>query len=511
MKNKYISRKISVFHGRIAPEEGTLVGYGAIIEAYKLKIPMPEVLTLISYKKRKYKGEDWQVFTSRHLPEDSLYAQLVFALKYEGINLLALKKLFEKITKKEAEDLFQIEPLSNYSRRLWFLYEWLLNEKLKINDLKKSNYISLINEKQQYAISPGERSGRHRIINNLPGTKDFCPLITKTKKLETFIASDFSNEKDNYLSGIKRDVFLRASAFLLLKDSKASFSIEGEAPKNNRAVRWGQAIGQAGMKDLTKDELLRLQQIVIENDRFVNMGFRTEGGFVGAHDRITGKPIPEHISARYDDLDTLLDGLISTNDLLLKDKINAVLAATVIAFGFVFIHPFEDGNGRIHRYLIHHLLAKKDFTQQGIIFPISASILNRIDYYRKVLESYSQSLLEYIEWEETSENNVIVINNTIDFYRYFDATKQAEFLFECVEDTVKNIIPNEVKYLINFDLFKQYLDNEFEMPDKTVALLVRFLEQNNGKLSNRAKEKEFAKLTENEVSKIENTYREIFD
>lgn len=509
MKNKYISRKISVFHGRIAPEEGTLVGYGAIIEAYNLQIPIPEELKLISYKKRQYKEEHWQVFTSRHLPEDSLYAQLVFALKYEGVNLLVLKKLFEKIVKKEAEELFQIEPLSNYSRRLWFLYEWLLNVELKINDLKKGNYVSLIDEKMQYAISPSVRSSRHRIINNLPGNKDFCPLITKTEKLEKYIASDLSNENNNYLSGIKKDVLLRASAFLLLKDSKASFTIEGESPKNNRAVRWGNAIGQAGLNDLTKDELLRLQQIVIENDRFVNMGFRTEGGFVGEHDRLTGKPIPEHISARYNDLEKLLDGLISTNNILLKDELNAVLAAAVVAFGFVFIHPFEDGNGRIHRYLIHHILAKKGFTQQGIIFPISASILNHIDDYRKVLESYSQPLLDFINWEETKKNNVKVLNETIDFYRYFDATKQAEFLFECVEDTVKNIIPNEVKYLISYDSFKQFLDNEFEMPDKTVALLIRFLEQNDGKLSARAREKEFAELTGNEVNDIEKNYKAI--
>lgn len=511
MKNKRFSQRISVFHGMYTPEEATLVGYGAVIDGLKLQMPLPRRLSLISDKRKRYDTESWKVYSSRNSFEDRLYKHLIFAIKYEGINLLFFKKLFEKLTKAEVLNLLKEEPTGQYSRKMWYLYEWLMNDKLDIPDLTIKNYIPLIDEKKQYAISPGERSSRHRIINNLPGNKDFCPLITKTEKLEKFIASEFSNETNNYLSGIKRDILLRASAFLLLKDSKASFTIEGETPKNNRAVRWGQAIGQAGMNDLTKDELLRLQQIVIENKRFVNMGFRTEGGFVGEHDRITGKPIPEHISARFDDLDTLLDGLIFTNDLLLKDKINAVLAAAVIAFGFVFIHPFEDGNGRIHRYLIHHILAKKDFTQQGIIFPISASILNHIDNYRKVLESYSQPLLDFIEWEETKKNNVRVLNETIDFYRYFDATKQAEFLFECVEDTVKNIIPHEVKYLINYDSFKQFLDNEFEMPDKTVALLVRFLEQNDGKLSYRAKEKEFAKLTESEVTKIENTYKEIFN
>lgn len=510
MKSKHISQRISVFHGRIAPEVGTLVGYGAIIDSYNLKVPIPDTLTIISDKKRQYKKDNWQILTPRHLPEDTLYKQLVFALKYEGINLLVLKKLFEILKKNEAANLFQKEPLSQYSRKLWFLYEWLLKIRLEIDDLKKGNYVLLVDEKKQYAISNGEKSSRHRIINNLPGTKDFCPMITKTDKLEAFISSDLVGEKNNYLTGIKKDILLRASAFLLLKDSKASFNIEGETPPNSRALRWGKAIGQAGKSDLTKDELLRLQQIVIEDDRFVNMGFRKEGGFVGEHDRITQKPIPEHISARHEDLDELLDGLIATQNLLLKDKFNAVLTAAIIAFGFVFIHPFEDGNGRIHRYLIHHILAKKGFTQQGIIFPISASILNRIETYRKVLESYSHPLLELIEWKETKRNNVKVLNETIDYYRYFDATKQAEFLFECVQDTVKNIIPSEVQYLINYDLFKQFLDDEFEMPDRTVALLIGFLEQNEGKLSKRARENEFAKLTDEEVSEIEKTYSSIF-
>ena len=509
MRNKQFSQRISVFHGMYAPEESTLVGYGAIIDELKLQMPLPIRLSLINDKRKSYESENWKVYSSRNSFEDTLYKHLVFAMKYEGINLLFFKKLFEKLRKTELLEVLKEEPTGQYTRKIWFLYEWLMNKRLDIPDLPIKNYIPLLDEKKQYAISQGERSKRHRIINNLPGNRDFCPLVTKTEKLEEFIASNFSEEKNKYLNEIHKDVLQRASAFLLLKDSKASFTIENELPKKNREVRWGKAIGQAGVNNLSKEELLRLQQIVIENDRFVKMGFRNEGGFVGQHDRITGKPIPEHISARFDDLDELLDGLITTENLLINDEINAVLSAAVIAFGFVFIHPFEDGNGRIHRYLIHHILAQKGFTQQGIIFPISASILDKINDYRKVLESYSQPLLDFIEWEETEKNNLKVLNSTKDFYKYFDATKQAEFLFECVDDTVRHIIPNEVKYLINYDIFKRFLDDEFEMPDKTVALLVRFLEQGNGIFSKRSKEKEFMKLTEKEIKEIENKYSEI--
>ena len=105
MNNNCFSLKISVFHGIKTPEEGSLVGYGAIIEAYKLAVPMPSQLALISFKKRKYTTENWRVFTSRHQPEDSLYKQLIFALKYEGVNLLVFKKLFECVAQQEIESL----------------------------------------------------------------------------------------------------------------------------------------------------------------------------------------------------------------------------------------------------------------------------------------------------------------------------------------------------------------------------------------------------------------------
>ena len=509
MKDKRFLRKISVFHGRSTPEEGILAGYGAVIEAFALSVPLPTSLTLISAKKRLYSNEQWKVFPSGYKPEDTLYKQLVFALKYEGVNLLVFKELFKKLTKKEIEEILAQEPLGQYSRKIWFLYEWLFNEKLNIPDLDRGNPVRLIDEKLQYAVQ-GESSSRHRVINNLPGTPGFCPLIFKTEKLETYINANLSDKKNDYLKTINKDVLQRASAFLLLKDSKASFTIEGETPGNSRAMRWGKAIGQAGSKPLSIEELIRLQQVVIENSRFTTMGFRKEGGFVGEHDRTSGEPIPDHISAKWQDVERLTEDLIISGKVLEDSAFNAVLTAAIIAFGFVFIHPFVDGNGRIHRYIIHHILSKMNFAQQGVIFPVSASILDHIDDYRKVLESYSQPLLEFIEWKPTVNDNVEVYNETIDYYRYFDATGQAEFLYDCVEDTIENIIPGEVNWLIRFDEMKRYLDNTFEMPDKMVALIVRFLEQNNGMLSKRAKSKEFEALKEDEIKDIENKYLEIF-
>jgi len=67
-----------------------------------------------------------------------------------------------------------------------------------------------------------------------------------------------------------------------------------------------------------------------------------------------------------------------------------------------------------------------------------------------------------------------VLNDTIDYYRYFDATPQVEFLYEMVKDTVERFIPEEVQYFQQYDEFKQFIDAHFDMPDSTVSQLIRF-------------------------------------
>ena len=121
MNNTHISQAITIFHGRQAPERGILVGYGAIIDALKLQIPFPERLTLISEKTRRYNTKEWQVFTPRHQPQNTLYSHLVFAIKYEGINLLFFKKLFITVGNIPIEEIIRKEPKGIlYSRKIWF-------------------------------------------------------------------------------------------------------------------------------------------------------------------------------------------------------------------------------------------------------------------------------------------------------------------------------------------------------------------------------------------------------
>ena len=516
-KSAHFSKPAPIFNDLSLPQEAMVVGYAAIIRALGLSVPLPEKIALVSSHHRKHEQGGWAVYPKPYLPDDTierseieaLHKQLVFALKYEGIHLLAFKKLTQHYTLDQLNELVNIEPTGQYTRRVWFLIEWLSGERLSREDLTKKSYVKLVDESLQYAVE-GLKSPRHLVINNLPGTLDFCPLVFKTAKLERYVQARLAEQQSTYFQGIQREVLQRAAAFLLLKDSRASFTIEGESPKSHRAARWGKAIGQAGMKPLSKEELLRLQQIIIENPRFLKLGYRTRGGFIGEHDRNTGEPIPDHISAKWQDVDRLMAGWLATIKILINCKIDAVVSAAAVSFGLVFIHPFEDGNGRLHRYVIHHILAQKRFSPPGVTFPISAAILRRLPEYRAILEAYSLPLLDFIEWRETAGHNVDVLNETIDYYRYFDATKQAEFLYDCVNEAILHIIPQEVEYLNCHDAFKKQIQDEYGMPDDMVALLVRFLSQNNGKLSKRAREKEFKDLAEGEAEAIEAVFEGIF-
>jgi len=505
------SRSITSFHAFPALEKGeTLAGYAALIEGHDLSVPAPDYLSVIGTKHKRYEKERWRIFTPRHKPEESMHGHLTFALKYEGIDLAVLKALFDSIEPEAIADIVRSEPTGGYSRRIWFLYEWLCEKTLDIEDAAQGNFVALINDALQYSGSTRD-SKRHRVRNNLPGIHEFCPLIRRTEKLDRFIGMNLSQVAIDHIGKTHADLLSRAAAFLLLKDSKASYTIEGETPPHNRIERWGKIIGEAGQRRISIEELEYLQKVVIAEDRFVMTGCRVEGGFVGDHDRVTGMPMPVHISARAEDLQSLLSGMIEAYQLLEESDYDPVLMAALIAFAFVFIHPFEDGNGRIHRYLFHHVLAEKGFVSKGLVFPVSAVILDRIDDYRGILEHFSKPRLDQIEWRPTDKNNVEVLNETIDLYRYFDATKQAEFFFECVEETVNKTLPEEVNYLIKYDLLDDFIKNYIDMPDKLVDLLIRFLNQNNGKLSKRARDKEFNQLTEDEVQSIERKYDDIFN
>jgi hypothetical protein len=495
--------------GRPLPQPGWLAGYAWLITEHKLNIPAPQRLAAIAARGSPRSTDDWIVLRQARRPAETLAAHLEFALKYEGVDLAVLNALFEEVEPETIAEFVRKTPLGQYARRLWFLYEWLTGRVLNVPDAGKVRAVPVLDTDQQFGIAKATLSRRHRVMDNLPGTRQFCPLVRRTALLNTMIAERLDVQARRVIGRTAPDVISRAAAFLLLNDSRSSFQIEGEQPTRARTARWAQAIAQAGTRQLSVAELERLQTILIGDPRMMRLGLRVAGGFVGQHDRLTMEPIPDHIGARPEDLKSLMEGLVAYTERALRVGLDPVVVAAASAFGFVYAHPFEDGNGRLHRWLIHHVLSTSGYTSPGIVFPISAAILREIDEYRRVLESYSSLVLPLIEWEETEDHNVRALNDTAPFYRFFDATRHAEFLYRCVEQTVIYDLPVEVRYLEAYDRFAEQVKAIVEMPDRKIALLRDFLARNDGHLSQRAQQKEFSGLSSHEVQDIEAIYAQL--
>lgn len=493
-----------IFQHRKPPRPAEPAGYSWLIDHYGLDLPTPARLAGIGATHKTTDDKTWLILTPRHAPQPTLADQLDFALKWEGVDLAVLKRLSSSVSPADLADAIRSAPTGQYMRRAWFLFEWLSGQMLDIPDVdSKRSAVTALDPEQQCALTRGDPSSRHRVVNNLPGTPEFCPLVRRTIPIRDGADSRLDEQAKSVMGRTRRDLIARAGAFLMLSDSRASFAIEREKPTANRLERWARAVGRAGTDEITVEALTNLQRLLIDDSRFVNFGLRTEGGFIGEHDRVTQAPLPVHIDARADDLPELLRGIAAFDGRVRKHGFDPVVAAASLAFGFVYIHPFDDGNGRIHRWLIHHVLAALQFAPRDLVFPVSSAIQREMDQYQQVLESYSSELLQHVQWRETDRHNVEVLNDTADFYRFFDATAHAEFLYHCVEETVLHDIPNEVRYLENYDRFVAGVQDVVDMPARTADLLHRFLRQNDGKLSGRGRDKEFRGLTEAEVTTIE--------
>lgn len=306
------SQPVTSFRERSLPEPAILTGYAALIHGYDLKLPLPSRLAAIAARHHPRSTSAWLLLTPRHRPAPTFAGELAFALKWEGVDLAVLAALFKSVTAGEIAAIVRATPPGGFARRVWFLYEWLTGRELDVDPPGKVRTVAVVDPGLQVAAERATPSSRHRVANNLPGTRRFCPMVRRTAAIDAAVAARYDQRAREVLGRVRGDLVARAAAFLLLNDSKSSFAIEGERPSAARAARWAEAIGQAGAQRLTLAELERLQRLVIGDARFVRLGLRTEGGFVGTHDRLTREPLPEHVSARPQDLQDLVAGIAST-------------------------------------------------------------------------------------------------------------------------------------------------------------------------------------------------------
>jgi hypothetical protein len=502
---------IPVFQEKTLPVDTQLAGWANLVHRFGVSVPVrrPSVVSAKHVKDSRREEGGWKVFDKRYWPGADFHDHLGFALRHEDLDLLVLKRIFHVVPAEAVATFVRLGPTGAAGRRAWYLYEFLTGQLLDIPDAGAIGAVDLLDGEAYFTAAP-RLSRRHKVRDNLLGTPAFCPVIRRTNAIADFAARDLGTVAAGIVGRTGAHVVARAASFLLLADSRASFEIEGERPPRGRLERWGRAVLQAGKNPLTLDEIVRLHGVLIEDRRFINAGLRPDGVFLGERDH-EGEPLPEFIGARPEDLRKLIEGLIEANNRMREAGLDPVLQAAATAFGFVYVHPFQDGNGRLHRCLVHHVLGERKFTPPGIVFPVSSVMLDRIDDYRDTLRAHSGPLMNSIEWRPTPSRNVEVVNDTADLYRYFDCTDEATFLYACVERTVDHDLPREIDYLRRHDEALRRVMDAVEMPDRLAENLILYIRKNNGVLGRKRRENEFAKLTEGEVASVEAIVREAFE
>jgi hypothetical protein len=433
-----------------------------------------------------------------------------FALKYDNGQISFYQAVLKCIPKTDIIEYIESAPSSKYSRKIGFWYEFLTGEHLPIEDRPNINYVDLLDSKR-YFTGAIVKNRRWRINNNLLGDVGFCPTIKKTEIISKALEHDFSETLRELTKNYSPEILTRANNYLYKKETRSSYQIEKEEPTPERIEKFVGLLSNAGKKDikniLSEQSLVILQNQIVDT-RFAATSFRDFQNYIGQttwnYDEIIHYvcPPPEFLSDLMRDL---------LNSAIKMEGVNPIVRAAAIAFGFVFIHPFEDGNGRIHRFLIHDFLSRDNFLPTGMIIPVSAHMINNLKLYNDALEAYSKPIMQIIKYTKDKKQKLIVLNpsEVEGYYRFPDLTAQTEYLCTVIKTAISQDLPNELNFLQNYDEVKELMMQKVDMPDKLIDLFIRFTHQNSGIFPKRRRNT-FLMLKDDEIEALQSIFQDVF-
>jgi hypothetical protein len=489
------------------PRTRSPVGYQALKDRFGIKA-MPLVHTSFLHSGGGMRTEVESGQTVRHFPRsytpaDTVPAHLEFALKYDGVNLEVLRAVFERVHVGELAAWIRATPTGKYTRRLWFLYEWLTGRTLDVPDAQAVGYVDALGD--AYFGAAPRLSQRHRVRDDLPGSRAFCPLVRRTPTLAAFVERELHRRVRAIVAPYDAALLNRVAQFLYLKETKSSFEIEREQPERHRTLRFVELLRSTNtLGELTTARLVELQRAILDA-RYAQDGYRRVQNYVGQTLTSYREQI-HYVSPRPQDLGELMDGWLACSARLAASAVDPVVQAAALGFGFVYVHPFDDGNGRLHRYVIHHVLSRSGFTPPGLVLPVSAVMLQNPAAYDACLEAFSRPLLSLLDYSLDARGALTVHTDSAAFYRYFDATPAAEYLYAAVERAIDVDLQGEIDFLVRYDAAWHKLREIVDMPNRRLELFMKLCIANQGRLA-KGKRGQFPELRDDEIQRMEEVLR----
>ena len=327
---------------------------------------------------------------------------------------------------------------------------------------------------------------RTRVENNLLGNKEFCPMIRKTPAVLNWAKKNLIHEaitRLKFLSPVvNTEVLGRSVSYLYTKETKSSTEIEGEDSREDKTRKFFRVLKNSGTIPLDKMRLIFVQNQIV-NSAYKDDDYRAKEIYVGvARMTLAGMDEDIHfIGPKAEQVPSMMNGLLKMHEALMADStLPDMMHAALISFGLVYIHPFSDGNGRTHRYLIHDVVKSRSPEDQDFIIPVSAAILQNPQEYDKVLETLSRPIMAMIDYDLDDTDKSITINNDLSYmYRYPDLTPHVEFLYKMMDAAINIDLLKEVFFILKFDTVKKIINKRYDLPNKELDLLVQLLLSNN--------------------------------
>ena len=479
------------------------VGYRWLQTAFKLCVVQPLAIESRIGKTRRSErdAEDrrLETFPETYRPDNSVAGHLAFALTYEGVHLELLSRLFMLTEVRHELELWaRREPTGSYSRRACFLSEWLHPElPLDVPSVTQGNYVEALNS-NDFFVGDSIRNPRWRVNDNLPGSVAYCPIIRRTEALRQAEIYDIQEQITVLEKDFGVDLILRSAVWLTIKESRASFQIEREHEKEDRVRRFAAVMeNECGAHDdpLSTESLALLQKGIL-GDVALRYGTRKSPVYVG-HDAYN-RPVVDYIAPHWDQTENLLAGL---KKFLSRTKNRSpIVRASVASFGFVYIHPMADGNGRISRFLINDILRRDKVVPKPIVLPVSATIAGSATAraaYDFVLEQFSKPLMsayadDYRFGAYETGSDGVEYNFMFDKYeealpawRYQDLTSHVEYMARVIDTTLTQEMRSEASFLRSNSAAREGIKNVLEAPDNDLDAIIRSIRQNGYALSNK--------------------------
>lgn len=438
-----------------------------------------------------------EMYSAGARPGPTVAEHLAFGLKHELVNLEFLARLFSVLDHHILEEWILREPTGAYARRTGFFFEWLTGRRLDVPDTLAGNYIDALDPDEFMVASQSTKVRRWRVRDNLPGTPSYCPTIRRTSTLRELEGYDCASALEALEVQFGSDVLMRSAVWLSIKESRASFAIEHEEKQVDRVKRFAAVMERrCGQSDdpLTLDTLTELQTEILGTA--TRYGIRQSPVIVGHTQGFDN--IVDYIAPPFERTAELLDGLRLS---MAKTVGGApVLRASMASFGFVYIHPMSDGNGRISRFLVNDILRRDSAVPAPFILPISATITNKTQQragYDRALEALSRPFMlkyqnSYRFGAQYACADGIRSNFHFDAYedamptwRYPDLTQQSEYIGGVIRLAIEVEMRKEASFLRDIENARDSVKNHLEGPNADIDQIIRSIRENDWKVSNK--------------------------